>query len=525
MLGMGETIKLEDLQTLTPEQYRAIEDVVGEENVTIEPNLLDGYCFGWGSDFGNRPLGAVLPGSTEEVQRIVKICNRYKLQYRAHSTGFGAGMMNAEQVLSIDLRRMNRIIEVDEKNMIGVVEPYVSFAALMNACMKKGVRPYIIGAGPSASPLANVTSMQGFGTTNISGGWGGRVSLAVEWVLPDGELHKVGTLGTSGEWFCGDGPGPSSRGLMRGLTGTMGATGVFTKLAIKLVPWYGPAELESYGEPPNYIAVLPKAVQNITLFFPSRDTLTEALYRIQEEKIAYWCSRRGPFSMAAATTGSNQEVVDLWETGDIQKLLAKFNNNLSVGLDSSSPREAEFKKNCLMKIVEDLGGEEYIEDEAGYNARFVHGFNGLGAVKGTFRSTGGMMSNPAAEESIDATRLGIDYGVGIKNKYAEKGSCMDDGDPTWFTLLEDFGAHMEVPWRFDPSSKEVGELVMQHLMEANKTIFDKRIAFGMFEGGTPQELAEASPLCSNFYPWVERVKKTIDPNLLSGDSGYPQPKD
>ena len=41
--------------------------------------------------------------------------------------------------------------------------------------------------------------------------------LAVEWVTPEGEIVRLGSLGSSGEWFCGDGPGPSLRGIIRGI--------------------------------------------------------------------------------------------------------------------------------------------------------------------------------------------------------------------------------------------------------------------------------------------------------------------
>ena len=73
----------------------------------------------------------IVPGSTEEIQAIVKVCNRYKVKFKAHCTGFGPnGMIGEEGFLSIDLRRMDRILEIDEKNMYAVVEPYVSLGAL-----------------------------------------------------------------------------------------------------------------------------------------------------------------------------------------------------------------------------------------------------------------------------------------------------------------------------------------------------------------------------------------------------------
>jgi hypothetical protein len=63
---------------LPRDAYRALEDIVGSENVSEEPAILDGYCFIWANEamfsdrYSARPLAVVLPGSTEEVQGIVK---------------------------------------------------------------------------------------------------------------------------------------------------------------------------------------------------------------------------------------------------------------------------------------------------------------------------------------------------------------------------------------------------------------------------------------------------------------------
>ena len=59
---------------LTREAYQALEDIVGLENISEEPAVLDGYAFFFGnalwgsSDFSPRPEAAVLPGTTEEIQ-------------------------------------------------------------------------------------------------------------------------------------------------------------------------------------------------------------------------------------------------------------------------------------------------------------------------------------------------------------------------------------------------------------------------------------------------------------------------
>ena len=95
----------------------------------------------------------------------------------------------------LDLRRMNRILEIDEKNMFAVIEPYVIAAQLQAEAMKVGLNCNMIGAGASCSPLAQSTSIGGHGPASLYMGHASEVLLALEWVMPDGEILRTGSLG------------------------------------------------------------------------------------------------------------------------------------------------------------------------------------------------------------------------------------------------------------------------------------------------------------------------------------------
>ena len=104
----------------------------------------------------------MLPASTEEVQEIVKVCNKYKIKFKASSTFWGGmGYPSHEDAIQLDMRRMNHILEIDKKNLFAVVEPYVIGATLQAEAMKVGLNTHIIGAGGSCSPLASATSFCG----------------------------------------------------------------------------------------------------------------------------------------------------------------------------------------------------------------------------------------------------------------------------------------------------------------------------------------------------------------------------
>ncbi len=182
---------------LSKETYRALEDIVGSRNISQDPAILDSYAFQYLADlirpdqskFMPRPEAAILPVCTEEVQAIVRTCNRYGVKYHAYSTGwFPPAAPQTEGVIQVDLRRMNRILEIDKKNMFAVVEPYVIAAILQAEAMKVGLNCNIIGAGASHSPLASATSLAGHGPASIYSGHNGENLLALEWVMPNGEI-------------------------------------------------------------------------------------------------------------------------------------------------------------------------------------------------------------------------------------------------------------------------------------------------------------------------------------------------
>ena len=71
---------------LARDVYRSFEDIVGPENISVDPAVVDGYAFqphggaGQGKRFFTRPAAIILPGSTKEVQAIVKLCGRFGLK-------------------------------------------------------------------------------------------------------------------------------------------------------------------------------------------------------------------------------------------------------------------------------------------------------------------------------------------------------------------------------------------------------------------------------------------------------------
>ena len=261
---------------LEQEILKEFETIVGPSNVSAGEVITQCYAYNWCQEifnymhdkepipFSDVPKAVLLPSTTEEVQQIVKLCNKYKIMVKAQSTGLGPwNQPSSPNSVILDLRRMNRIVKIDERNLYCVVEPYVSGAQLQVEIMKHGLNCHMPGAGPMASPLASATSMNGPGFTSPHTGHSSRNMLAVEWVLPDGEILRLGSLGqkNNSDWFHGDGPGPSLRGIMRGWAGAKSGLGVFTKVAVKLFPYPCSTKFNVSGCSPSYDFEIPDFIR------------------------------------------------------------------------------------------------------------------------------------------------------------------------------------------------------------------------------------------------------------------------
>ena len=122
------------------------------------------------------PDYVVRPGSTEDVQKIVKIAadQGVPITPRGASTGYVAGAVPAAGGISIDMvARMNKVIKVDEENMTITCQAGASWKQVYDAAWEKG---FLLGSYPSSFPNASVggwISMSGVGMGNYKYGSAG----------------------------------------------------------------------------------------------------------------------------------------------------------------------------------------------------------------------------------------------------------------------------------------------------------------------------------------------------------------
>ena len=100
---------------LSPAAKAELGWVVGAEHVITEPDQLRVYDCDGLTGWRAQPELVVLPASTGEVQRVVRICAREGIPFvaRGAGTGLSGGALPVAEGIVISLARMNRILEID----------------------------------------------------------------------------------------------------------------------------------------------------------------------------------------------------------------------------------------------------------------------------------------------------------------------------------------------------------------------------------------------------------------------------
>src|SRR6202034_3008763 len=137
---------------------------------------------------------AVAPGEVEQVQAVVKIANLHKIPLWTISTGKNLGYGGSAPLLGgsvvLDLKRMDRILEVNDKNHYALVETGGSYFDLYLYIRDRGWKVWIDPADPGWGSLIGNAVDRGGGRTPMRDHFDAVCGMEV--VLPDGELLRTG---------------------------------------------------------------------------------------------------------------------------------------------------------------------------------------------------------------------------------------------------------------------------------------------------------------------------------------------
>ncbi|WP_300731709.1 FAD-linked oxidase C-terminal domain-containing protein [uncultured Helicobacter sp.] len=179
---------------LDKSHIQALKSIVGEENCYDDKAHLVAYCYDATRE-RYEPEAVVFPRNEADVSAILAYCNTHKIPVipRGAGSGFTGGALpvNGGIILAME-RYFNRILEIDEKNLIARVQPGVVNKTFQEAVEKKGLFYPPDPASQEYSTLGGNVSENAGGMRAAKYGITKDYVMALRAVLPNGDVIRAG---------------------------------------------------------------------------------------------------------------------------------------------------------------------------------------------------------------------------------------------------------------------------------------------------------------------------------------------
>ncbi len=280
-------------------------DIVGSENVSDGLEILEKYSSDLSFSPAVKPELVVKPQNTEQVQRIIKLANAEKIpltpcssrppRFRGDTTPAKGGVM-------VDLSGMKRIIRLDKRNKVALIEPGVTFGELQAEAEKQGLKvllPFlprstksVIGSYLEREPI--LTPKYHWDMTDPL--------LCTEVIFGTGDLFRTGSAAGPGtleaQWASGQAQknpmGPAQTDFVRIIQGAQGTMGIVTWASVKL-------------------ELLPKIQKAFFVGSQTLDELIDFTYKILKPKLPDECLILNNFNLASILKEKSDEIKKLSE--------------------------------------------------------------------------------------------------------------------------------------------------------------------------------------------------------------------
>ncbi len=198
------------------------------DRLLLQPAQLTPYESDALTAYRTRPAAVVIPETQDEVVEAVRVCARHGVPFvaRGSGTSLSGGSLPIKDGLLIALNRLNRVVRLDPRERIVVVEPGIA-----NLDVTKAAAPYglYFAPDPSSQPVSTIGGNLAFnagGAHCLKYGMTSNHVLGLKVVLPDGEVVQLG-----GESM--ENTGADLAGMF---VGSEGLFGVALEVTLRLMP-------------------------------------------------------------------------------------------------------------------------------------------------------------------------------------------------------------------------------------------------------------------------------------------------
>ncbi|MDY7035205.1 MAG: FAD-binding oxidoreductase [Thermodesulfobacteriota bacterium] len=470
-----------------------LRDIVGKEFVFDEEEVIRFYS----EDFSlTRPGNAnfvVNPGDTEEVSLVIKFANENRIPVIPLSSQvhFHGSTIARQGGIIMDLKRINRILELNETERLLRIEPGVTWDRLHQELGEKGYMTIMpLMPHPSRSVFTSFLEREVPLNTRYEFS---EPLLSMEVVWPNGDIFRTGSASPPGAptHATAIGANPEGPGLdwYRLLQGAQGTMGVVTWGIIKIE--HSPKENKCFFLPCDRV-----------------EHCIEPIYRIQRHMIGNECLALNRINLATI-------LADEWPA-DFRSLLKSLPSWLIILIISGAPRrpqeKVQYEEKALRRICSQNGG-----------------INPMIAIPGV----------PGVEKAL-TQKLRRPWEKDIYWKHRFKGNCKDLFFITKLNKVHEFVAevhalapeynypldeigiyiqpieygracHLEFNFFFDPGEQEEVEKVQDLYRKASKRLFLMGAHFTRPYGELAEIVYEKAAAYTSL---LKDVKNLLDPNNI-----------
>jgi len=215
---------------LTAEIREELSEIVGKDNLMFDEESLERYGKDETEDFSFPPEVVVRPSSAKEISAILRLANKNRIAVtpRGGGTGLSGGALPVHGGICVSMERLNKIIEVDEKNFQAIVEPGVITQVFQEELEPRGLfYPPDPASRGSCHIGGNLAECAG-GPRAVKYGVTKDYVLGIEAVLPTGRIINAGGRVLKNV---------SGYNLTQLLIGSEGTLGIITKIIFRLIPY------------------------------------------------------------------------------------------------------------------------------------------------------------------------------------------------------------------------------------------------------------------------------------------------
>ena len=198
------------------------------------------------------PIGVAFPKSTEEISKIVKICDKYTVPIVPFGTGTSleGHVLGNKNGITISLENLNNILSINVEDFDCRVEAYVTRKQLNEELRDKGLF-FPIDPGADAS-LGGMAATSASGTMAVRYGTMRTVVLGLTIVLPNGDIIKTGTRAKKTS---------AGYNLTNLFIGSEGTLGIITEVQVRLSP-------------------IPESIMSAVCYFPDLDSAVKTAQEV-----------------------------------------------------------------------------------------------------------------------------------------------------------------------------------------------------------------------------------------------------